>query len=50
MKTLLFGTTLNLTGVEDTAQEAEFGEYLQKMWATFAREPASGLSSGLIAD
>jgi cholinesterase len=45
--TLSFGTTLNLTGVEDTAQEAEFGEYLQKVWATFARGPASGLRSRL---
>lgn len=45
--TLLFGTTLSFTGVEDTTQEAEFGEYLQKMWATFAKGPASGLRSRL---
>jgi hypothetical protein len=45
--TPLFGTTLNLTGVEDTAQEAEFGVNLQKMYATFARELVSGLNSRL---
>ena len=39
---LLFGTTLNPTGVEDTTQEAEFGANSQKLWATFARELASG--------
>jgi hypothetical protein len=31
--TLLFGTTLNLIGLEDTAQEAEFGANSQRLWA-----------------
>jgi hypothetical protein len=38
--TLLFGTTLNLIGLEDTAQEAEFGANSQRLWAW---EQASGL-------
>jgi hypothetical protein len=38
--TLLFGTTLNFIGVEDTAQEAEFGANPQRLWAW---KQASGL-------
>lgn len=41
--TLLFGTTANVTGVEDEEREGRYGRYMQRAWASFAREPRTGL-------
>ena len=45
--TLLFGTTQNLTGIPDSAPEAQFGAYMMQAWASFAREPSMGLTKRL---
>ncbi|KAF2097473.1 cholinesterase precursor [Rhizodiscina lignyota] len=43
--TLVFGTTLNLTGQADTAAEATVGKYFMNAFAAFAKNPTSGLTS-----
>ena len=42
--TLVFGTTFNLTGAPDSEAEAQYGAYLQRAWAAFARDPHNGLA------
>ncbi|KAG2417666.1 cholinesterase [Aspergillus terreus] len=41
----LFGTAPTVTGVKDTWYEAEAAAYMRNAWATFAKNPATGLSS-----
>jgi hypothetical protein len=45
--TLLFGTTLHLTGMVDTAREAEFGANSQKLWVRLRGSQQVGLNSRL---
>ncbi|KAF9891849.1 hypothetical protein FE257_003334 [Aspergillus nanangensis] len=40
----LFGTAAVVTGVEDSAEEAEAAAYMRDAWTTFAKNPTSGLS------
>lgn len=41
---LIFGTTLNLTGQADSPAEAKIGQDFMKVWAAFASNPTSGLT------
>lgn len=41
----MFGTASLLGGPADTAAQTSFINYLQGAWATFAKNPSSGLSS-----
>jgi carboxylesterase type B len=41
---VLFGTTQDSTGEAPTDVEVQFGNYIRKAWATFAADPAAGLS------
>ncbi|KAL2823302.1 cholinesterase [Aspergillus cavernicola] len=40
----LFGTAPAVTGVDDSAFEAEAAAYMRDAWATFAKSPTSGLT------
>ena len=40
-----FGTSQDVTGIAPTLQEALVSQYMQKAWATFAKDPVNGLPS-----
>ena len=42
---IIFGTAAEVTGVDDIPEETEIGDYMRHAWATFASDPANGLTS-----
>ena len=40
---LIFGTTLDVSGEPDSPTEAATARYMMNAWASFARDPANGL-------
>jgi cholinesterase len=40
---LIFNTTAGFRDGPDTPNEVAFGKYMRKIWATFAKNPTSGL-------
>jgi carboxylesterase type B len=42
---MVFGTAQDVSGLPNTAVENATSEYFMKVWAAFARNPTSGLST-----
>jgi len=44
---VVFGTAESVTGIADSWYEADAAKYMRNAWATFAKNPSSGLSGAL---